>query len=201
MRVALYARVSTKDKGQDAENQLRELREFAAKQGWAITAEFVDSESGSKGEKDRPQFREMFNAASQRKFDMLLFWSLDRLSREGVLQTLQYLNRLETYGVNYRSYTESYFDSCGIFRDAVISIMATLAKQERIRISERVKAGIARRKSQGKRFGGRIAKRLDMENVARMREAGASMAEIAKALRVSPATICNRIHLTRSDSV
>jgi len=73
----------------------------------------------------------MFKAASQRKFDVLLFWSLDRLSREGVLETLQHLNRLTSHGVNYRSFTEQYFDSCGIFKDAVISILATVAKQER----------------------------------------------------------------------
>src|SRR5258706_16193145 len=90
----------------------------------------------------------MFQDASQRRFDLALFWSLDRLSREGVLQTLNYLNRLVSHGVGYRSFTEQYFDSCGIFKDAVIAIMATVAKQERIRISERTKAGLdaARRK-------------------------------------------------------
>ena len=65
-----------------------------------------------------------------------------RLSREGVLPTLQQLQRLTSYGSGYRSFTEQYFDSCGIFRDAVIAIVATVAKQERIRISERVKAGL-----------------------------------------------------------
>jgi hypothetical protein len=81
----------------------------------------------------------MFSDASKRKFSVLLFWSLDRFSREGVLETLQHLNRLTSYGVNYRSFTEQYFDSCGVFRDAVISILATIAKQERIRISARAK--------------------------------------------------------------
>lgn len=76
----------------------------------------------------------MFRAASPRTFDALPFWSLDRLSREGVLETLQHLSRLRGYGVNHRSFTEQYFDSCGIFKDAVISILATIAKQERIRI-------------------------------------------------------------------
>jgi DNA invertase Pin-like site-specific DNA recombinase len=83
----------------------------------------------------------MFKDASQRKFDVLLFWALDRLSREGVLGTLQHLNRLTSYGVGYRSFTEQYFDSCGIFKDAVIAIIATVAKQKRVRISLRVRAG------------------------------------------------------------
>src|SRR5882762_8118145 len=82
-RIAIYARVSTKDKGQETANQLSQLREFAAKQGWTIYGEFVDHESG--GKSDRAEFQAMFQHASQRKFDLLLFWALDRLSREGVL--------------------------------------------------------------------------------------------------------------------
>ena len=97
MRIAIYARVSTKDKGQDTESQLVQLREFASKQGWQIVREFVDRETRSKS--DRMEFQAMFEAASQRKFDLLLFWALDRLSREGVLETLQHLNRLTSYGV------------------------------------------------------------------------------------------------------
>src|SRR5712664_1799749 len=151
MNCALYARISTRDKGQETENQLAQLRDFAAKQGWSINAEYTDSESGSNS--DREQFQAMFKAASQRKFDVLLFWSLDRLSREGVLETLQHLNRLTSYGVNYRSFTEQYFDSCGIFKDAVISIIATVAKQERVRISQRVRAGLEVARAKGKRIG------------------------------------------------
>ena len=135
MKIAIYARVSTKDKGQDTENQLVQLRDFASKQGWQVVREFVDRETGSKS--DRAELQAMFEAASQRKFDLLLFWALDRLSREGVLETLQHLNRLTSYGVGFRSFTEQYFDSCGIFKDHVISILATIAKQERIRLSER----------------------------------------------------------------
>jgi TPR repeat protein len=101
MKAALYARCSTTNKRQDTENQLSALREFAAKQGWEVIGEFVDYDSGSKA--DRPEFQRMFQAASQRKFDVLLFWSLDRLSREGVLETLQHLNRLTSCGVGWRS--------------------------------------------------------------------------------------------------
>src|SRR6516164_206614 len=132
-RAGLYARISTRDKGQDVGNQLFQLREFAIKQGWTVVGEFVDQESGSTP--DRPQFQAMFQAASIRKFDVLLFWSLDRLSREGVLETLQHLQRLTSYGVGWRSFTEQYLDSTGIFRDAVIGILAVIAKQERVRLS------------------------------------------------------------------
>jgi DNA invertase Pin-like site-specific DNA recombinase len=150
-RVAIYARVSTKDKGQEVENQLRQLREFSSSQGWSVYREFVDHETGSTD--DRTAFQTMFKDASQRKFSVLLFWALDRLSREGVLETLQHLNRLTSYGVGYRSFTEQYFDSCGIFKDAVIAIIATVAKQERVRLSLRVRAGLEVARAKGKRIG------------------------------------------------
>jgi DNA invertase Pin-like site-specific DNA recombinase len=178
-RTGLYARISTRDKGQDVENQLTQLREFATRQGWTVVHEFVDRESGSTA--DRAEFQAMFRAASQRQFDTLLFWSLDRLSREGVLETLQHLNRLTSYGVNYRSFTEQYFDSCGIFKDAVISILATIAKQERIRISERVRAGLDRARSRGQRLGRPVVV-LDGARIAALREAGRSWPQIAKQL-------------------
>src|SRR6266853_5749849 len=151
MKVGLYARVSTKDKGQETENQLVQLREFAAKQNWPITREYIDRETG--GTSDRAEFQAMFADASRRKFDLLLFWSLDRLSREGVLETLQHLNRLTTCGVGYKSFSEQYLDSCGIFKDAVIAIIATVAKQERVRISQRVRAGLEVARAKGRRIG------------------------------------------------
>jgi DNA invertase Pin-like site-specific DNA recombinase len=73
-----------------------------------------------------------------------LFWKLDRFSREGVRKTLFYLTQLDGWKVGWRSFQEQWFDSCGPFKDAVISIMATLAEQERITISERTKAGLTR---------------------------------------------------------
>ena len=149
MRVALYGRVSTKDRGQDYENQLIQLRAFAVRQGWIIVSEFCDSTSG--GTSDRERFKAMFEAASRREFDVLLFWSLDRLSREGVLETLTHLQRLTSYGVAWRSFSEQYLDSTGVFRDAVIGILAAIAKQEKVRISERTKAGLERAGDTGNR--------------------------------------------------
>jgi DNA invertase Pin-like site-specific DNA recombinase len=91
----------------------------------------------------------MFAAASRREFDCLLFWSLDRLSREGTVETLNHLQRLTGYGVNYRSFTEQYLDSTGVFKEAVIGILAAVAKQERVRLSERTIAGLERARAQG----------------------------------------------------
>jgi len=96
--------------------------------------------------------------ACQKKFDVLLFWALDRFSREGVVETHVYLKRLDDAGVRFRSFTESHLDSCGMFRDAVISILAVIAKQERVRISERVRAGLSRARAQGTRSGNPVGR-------------------------------------------
>ena len=185
MRIAIYARVSTRDKGQEVENQLVQLREFAARQGWTVFREYVDHETGSKS--DRAQFQAMFQDASQRRFDLVLFWSLDRLSREGVLQTLNYLNRLTDHGVGYRSFTEQYFDSCGIFREAVIAILATVAKQERQRISERTRAGLESARRKGIPLGRRRV-RVDVVRLKQLRAEGKSYEEIAKELKCGVGT-------------
>jgi DNA invertase Pin-like site-specific DNA recombinase len=184
-RVAIYARVSTKDKGQEVENQLRQLREFSALQGWTVTREYVDHETGSTN--DRAEFQAMFTDASQRSFDVLLFWALDRLSREGVLETLQHLNRLTACGVGYRSFTEQYFDSCGVFKDAVIAIIATVAKQERVLISQRVRAGLETARSKGTRLGRpRVA--VDVARIANLRAQGHSWRYITDELGIGKGT-------------
>lgn len=188
MRVALYGRVSTKDRGQDVENQLRQLRAFAEAQNWQIEREYIDHASGKRA--DREQFRMMLEDASKRRFDILLFWALDRLTREGVLATLQYLQRLTDAGVGWKSYTEQYLDSTGIFRDAVVAILAAIAKQERCRIAERTLAGLERARKAG-RFGGRPKKIVDREAMREMRAAGASYRQVAERFNVSRSFVFN----------
>jgi DNA invertase Pin-like site-specific DNA recombinase len=151
MKIALYACVSKRTGTQDTENQLAQLREFAKAQGWSVVHEYVDRATGKHS--DREQFQQMFKDASQRRFDLVLFWSLDRFSREGVLETLNHLQRLSAAGVGYKSFTEQYLDSCGLFKDAVLAILAVIAKQERVRLSERTVAGLERARKQG-RIGG-----------------------------------------------
>jgi DNA invertase Pin-like site-specific DNA recombinase len=154
--------------------------------GWQITAEYVDHESG--GKSDREQFQQMFRAASQRKFDVLLFWSLDRLTREGTLPTLQYLTRLSESGIGWRSYTEMYLDSTGIFKDAVIGILAAIAKQEKIRISERTKAGLERARAKGRTLG-RPKSNLTASEINALLADGKNRKDIAAKNNCSLATI------------
>jgi DNA invertase Pin-like site-specific DNA recombinase len=190
MRAAIYVRVSTKDKGQETLNQLAQLREYCRALNWTLIQEYEDHESGGKA--DRPQFQAMMAAASQRQFDVVLFWSLDRFTREGALQTLQHLNQFSSYGIGFRSFTEPYLDSCGIFKDAVIAILGTIAKQERVRISERVRAGLERAKLQGTRSGkpiGRPRIIFQRDEVPRLREQGMSWRQIAKKTGASVASV------------
>lgn len=175
-RVAIYGRVSTDDGRQDVNNQLHELRDFAERNQWQVTGEYVDTASGKSA--DRPQFKRMFDDASKRKFDVVLFWALDRLSREGVAETLNHLNKLTAYGCDWRSYRESYLDSCGPFKDVVISLMATLAKQERVRISDRTKAGLKRARKEGKQLG-RPRVEVDVQKVRSLQAKGMGLRGIA----------------------
>jgi DNA invertase Pin-like site-specific DNA recombinase len=190
MRVVLYARVSTKDGRQDTRNQLQQLREFCAKQDWEVSTEYVDERSGKNG--DRPQFQRMLDAASRREFDVLLFWSLDRLTREGALATLKYLELLTGYGVGYRSFTEAYLDSVGPFRDAVVAILGCIARQERQRISERVLAGLAKARKAG-RVGGRPKLVVSTIKIHKLADQGLSAVEIGKRLGCSRMTVARRL--------
>jgi DNA invertase Pin-like site-specific DNA recombinase len=140
IRAAYYLRISTEE--QELYNQRGEIIPFIERRGWKLIHPFEDVMSGRKTEKDRPGFAAMLKAAHQRKFDNVVFWALDRLTREGTRATLNYLQRLESKGVDYVSYQEQWLDSTGPFKDVMISMFATLAKQERARISERTIAGL-----------------------------------------------------------
>jgi len=189
MKAIIYTRVSTKD--QDAKNQIRELETYAAKEGWEVLEIITDKLSGTKAAKDRPGLGKVMKLAAQKKFDVLLFWSLDRLSREGTRQTLGYLQALSDRGVRWHSFTEEYLSSLGAFADVVVSILSTLAKQERIRISERTKAGMDRAKAEGKAIGrpkGVMSNttRERIKNVKRYRdEEGLSFTKIGDHLKIS----------------
>ena len=189
-RVALYARVSTKDKCQDTENQLAQLRKFCAASGWTIVAEFVDHATGKRS--DREQFTAMFAAAGRRDFDYLVTWALDRLSREGVAKTFEHIKLLRSYGVEFVSYSEPHFRTTGPAGELMIAVAAWIAEQEHRRISERVKAGLEKARRQG-RIGGRRRLVLDYDRLAELDESGLTMREIATEMGVSPAFVCRAL--------
>lgn len=157
MKVCLYARVSLDEnyddkRFQDVENQLIPLRDFCKAMGWEIIKEYTDRMSGANPA--RPGFREMMSNALMRRFSGIVIWKLDRFSREGVIPTMSYIKQLKDRGLWLRSMTESWLDTSqeGI-TDMVLAIMSWAAAEERKKISERTKAGMARKKAQGKHMG------------------------------------------------
>jgi DNA invertase Pin-like site-specific DNA recombinase len=207
MRVALYLRVSKGDGSQTTENQWLQLRKFVEEQHWAIFKEYQDHESAgplTDGKSDdRSQFKQMMADAQRRKFDVLVFWALDRFTRDGAFVTLTYLNQLSSWGVAYRSYQEQYLDTVGIFKEAVIAILAVIAQQERLRIRERVKAGVERARANGVRVGVRtnvnrppgmkngyaaLDLRVDMEHFRKAVDVY-SIAELSKVFRIGRSSV------------
>jgi DNA invertase Pin-like site-specific DNA recombinase len=153
-RVAIYARVSTDRKGQDPENQLVQLRAWCDRMGYVVVGEYVDHESGSKNADQRQQLGRLFADAARREFDMVLVWALDRFSRKGMASTVADLQRLASYGVSFHSFTEEHLSTDNeLVRNVLLAVLASLAKLERQKISERTKAGLERARAKGKRLG------------------------------------------------
>ena len=155
MKIAIYARVSTSDKGQDVETQLNVLRTWAMSLGYDEILEYQDvGISGASS--NRPQFIKMRADARQNLFKGILIRSLDRFSREGISNTLAYIEDLKKFNIFLRSYQESWLDTSdeGMGK-LLLAIMSWTASFERQRISERIKAGIAQRRGLGTWRGGR----------------------------------------------
>jgi DNA invertase Pin-like site-specific DNA recombinase len=182
MRIALYARVSLDNGEQDPENQLRELRAYCERRGWTEVVEYVDRATGKNAYRD--EFKRLFRDAHQRKFDQVVFWSLDRFTREGVLETLQHLRRLTDYGIVWHSHQEEHLDTAGPFKEVFVSFFAAMAKVERDRISERIKAGIQnKRRAKGLPVGRRAT--VDYAALMARRGVGASYTQLAHEFNIS----------------
>jgi DNA invertase Pin-like site-specific DNA recombinase len=185
MRIAIYARVSTNDKGQDPENQLEELRAWCRNSGHTIAGEYIDLDSGRKGADKRKALAVLFDDAAKKKFDLVLFWALDRFSREGMVQTIVHLQRLTSFGVTFHSYTEPHLATDNeLVRNILLALLSSLAKVEAQKISERTKAGMARAKAKGIRIG---RPKLGVElrqKIAQRAAKGETPFAIAKALGI-----------------
>ncbi len=185
MRTALYARVSTSDKGQDPEMQLRELREHCERRGWEIVGEYVDI--GISGSKDsRPQLNRLVADAHRRKLDGILVWKLDRFGRS-LKHLVNALAEFESLGVAFISLKES-LDLTTPAGRLMFGIISAMAEFERDLIRERVRAGIANRRAKGLRVG-RKPIVLHAGRLATMRSGGLTIREIATELACSPALV------------
>jgi DNA invertase Pin-like site-specific DNA recombinase len=197
IRCAVYVRISTKNRGQDTENQIIQLLEYASRQRRDVVEVYEDHISGKTG--DREPFRRLFEDGSRRSFDVALVWALDRLTREGVFETFEYIRKLITFGVAFESCTETHFRTTGPAGELMLAIAAWIAKHERRRIAERTIARVERALRQGKHIGS--PKATFRRDLAReLRADGWSWGRIATELGV-PVTTIREARLAESVSV
>ena len=188
MRVAIYGRVSTLDKGQDVTMQTHELREYSVRRGWEIAGGYVDA--GISGAKEsRPELNRLMADAKLRKFDAVAVWKLDRFGRS-LKHLVTALADLESLGIAFVSLRDG-FDLSTPSGRLMFQIIGAMGEFERNLIRERVRAGMAHARAKGRKMG-RTARVVDMTVVAARRSAGESLRSIARDMRVSPALLVQR---------
>jgi DNA invertase Pin-like site-specific DNA recombinase len=184
-RVAIYARVSTKD--QDPEVQLRELRGYAERRGDTVVEEYVDH--GVSGAKDRrPALDRLMADARRRRFDAVVVWRFDRFARS-VKHLVLALDEFQTIEVAFVSLREALDFGTPMGR-AMFAVIGAMAELEREVIRERVRAGIAKARAAGKCFGRpRRWTNAQVESAARLRAEGASWRTIAQSVGLPVRTV------------
>jgi len=186
-RAAIYTRVSTVD--QNLQTQLLDLRQMAAQRGYEVVAEFSDCISGAKSK--RPGLDQLMREARRGRFDVVMTWASDRIARS-VKHFLEVLDELDHLNIEYCSFREQ-IDTGGPLGRAIVVILGAIAELERNLIVERVRAGMRRAKLEGRAIG-RPALTLDRTAILRDRQHGMSLGQIAKAHRISRATVHKVIH-------
>jgi len=183
MKVSLYARVSTKDKEQNPETQLKPMREYCKQRDYEIVEPpYIDYESGRNTE--RKDLNRLRKDALHRKMDMVLVWKMDRLSRGGIRETFKQIDYFKQYKIPVVSLTEPYLSTDQPTSDLILAILSWAAQQESKNISVRVKAGIERYQSEHNGQWGRKPT-VTYEQVANLRKQGMGYHRIAKQLGVS----------------
>jgi DNA invertase Pin-like site-specific DNA recombinase len=185
---AIYARFST-DK-QKVEMQLNELRQFAARSGWRIQREYID-QSFNGANNNRPAFTEMMEQARKRKFNVLLVWKLDRLSRS-LKDLINTLDELGSLGIDFVSYDNN-LDTSTLTGKLVFQIVGAVAEFEKDIIKERVIAGLANARRKGKRLGRPPLGQEVYEKAKELRQQNLSFRKIGKELGIDEGTIRKRI--------
>jgi DNA invertase Pin-like site-specific DNA recombinase len=188
MRVALYARVSTLH-GQHPEMQLSELREYAARRGWKIVAEYCDEGiSGSK--ESRPELNRLMADAHRRKFEVVLVWKIDRFGRS-LRHLVNALADLDAYGVAFISLRDNLDLSTPSGR-LMFQVIGAMSEFERALIQERVRAGLRSAKARGQRLG-RPPRCVDTAQITSLRASGASWRQVSEQMGIGVGTACRAL--------
>ncbi len=188
-RVALYARVSTLEKGQDPESQLKGLREYAFARNFQVMGEYVDYASGTSEE--RTQYKAMLEMARKRKLDVVLVFRYDRFARS-TQALINALKEFQNLGVDFISYQEN-IDTTTPTGELIFHVMASLAQFESSLISARVKAGMARAKAQGKHISRPALGDKHQKLIAQLYGQGLSMNKISKQSGIAYGTVYNYV--------
>jgi len=183
LRAGLYARVSTNDQ-QTLPMQLRALRDYAARRGWAITKQIKEVGSGAS---QRTMREQLIDAARRREIDVVLVWRLDRWGRS-VADLLATLQELEHLGVGFVSLTEA-LDLTTPAGRAMAGLLAVFAEFEREVLRERVRAGLAHARQNGKRLGRPLTAALHADQIRKLRRASLSKSEIARRLNIGRTSV------------
>jgi DNA invertase Pin-like site-specific DNA recombinase len=184
-RLAIYARVSTSNHGQDVNLQHRELRQFAEARGWPVVGEYVDA--GVSGTKDfRPELNRLMADAHKRRFEVVCVWRFDRFARS-VSHFLRALETFRSLGIDFVSYSEQ-MDTSTPAGKMVFTVLGAVAELERSLIVERVRAGLRNARAKGKRLSRpRVA--VDAARIAGLRAQGLSWPRIARELGASVGSV------------
>jgi len=193
MKTAIYARVSTSD--QNCEIQLVELRDYVARRGWEIAAEYVDA-GFSGANASRPALDRLMADASRRAFDCVMVWKIDRFGRS-VLHLSQQLATLTTYGVRFIAVSQALdTDASNPSSRLMLTILAGVAEFEGEIIRERMLSGVRAAKANGKSLG-RPRRVFRRDEVVRLRDQeGLSWRMIAKQLALPVSTVVDAYRCT-----
>ena len=185
-KAVIYARVSTAY--QNVSNQLLELRQTAERFSWNIVAELTDDGiSGSKGRDQRPGFERLFQMVCRREVDVVMTWSIDRLGRS-IQHLVALMTELQASKVDLFVHQQSINTATPAGR-MIFSVFSALGEYERELIRERINAGLARARAQGKKLGRPSNVNPSViTSVKLLREKGHSIHQIAKALHIGVGT-------------
>jgi DNA invertase Pin-like site-specific DNA recombinase len=186
-RVALYVRVSTDDGRQTVVNQERELTAVAKRSGWDIVATFTDNTSGAKGRDKRKGLDDLLKAATRREFDMVATWSVDRLGRS-LQHLVQLFAEFKTLGVDLY-FHQQHVDSSTPSGRALLQMSSVFAEFEREMIRERIYAGLARARAEGKQPGRRRAAGATDAAILKLRKQGLGIVAIGRKLGCGTARV------------
>ena len=186
MKAVLYARVSTLH--QTTENQLLELRDAARRMGWTVVKELTDAGiSGAKGRDQRPGFDQLFRMIQRREIDVVMAWSIDRLGRS-IQDLTGFMKDVQATGVDLYIHQQAINTATPAGR-MVFGIFSALGEYERELIRERINAGLARARAEGKKLGRPSNVNDSVRTSVRvLREKGYSIHRIAKTLRIGVGT-------------